>query len=122
MREFKDLKIWSKGMEVVDATYNLTEHLPNTEKFGLASQCGRAAVSIPSNIAEGCARKSKAHFIQYLETSLGSTYELQTQALIIEKRFNVPETLIKELLGLLDEEKKMLGSYIAKMRSSNDER
>ncbi len=122
MREFIDLKIWSKGMEIVDATYNLIEHLPGTEKFGLASQCGRAAVSIPSNIAEGCPRKSKAHFIQYLETALGSTYELQTQALIIEKRFSTPETLVKELIGLLEEEKKMLGSYIAKMRSTNNER
>jgi four helix bundle protein len=78
MRDFKELKIWQKGMEIVDITYDVIGQLPNTEKFGLASQCGRAAVSIPSNIAEGCARKSKAHFIQFLETSLGSTYELET--------------------------------------------
>lgn len=100
-------------MEIVDVTYNVIEQLPNTEKFGLAAQCGRAAVSIPSNIAEGCARKSNAHFIQYLETALGSTYELETQVLIIQSRFKVDEELSSKLLALLEEEKKMLGSYIA---------
>lgn len=113
MRNFKELKIWQKGMEIVDVTYNVIEQLPNTEKFGLAAQCGRAAVSIPSNIAEGCARKSNAHFIQYLETALGSTYELETQVLIIQSRFKVDEELSSKLLALLEEEKKMLGSYIA---------
>lgn len=113
MRDFKELKIWQKGMEIVEVTYDVIEQLPGTEKFGLASQCGRAAVSIPSNIAEGCARKSKAHFIQFLETALGSTYELQTQALIIQSRFSVSSETIQKLLELLEEEKKMIGSYIA---------
>lgn len=121
MREYKDLKIWDKGMEIVDATYDLIDHLPKTERYGLASQCGRAAVSIPSNIAEGCARKSTAHFIQFLETALGSTYELQTQAIIIKKRFDVPKEEVDKLISLLDEEKKMLGSYIGKLRVTKNE-
>lgn len=100
-------------MDIVDATYDVIEHLPNTEKFGLSSQIGRASVSIPSNIAESCARKSVSHFIQFLETALGSTYELQTQSEIIKKRFNVSDELIQKLEGLLEEEKKMLGSYIS---------
>jgi len=118
MRDFKELKIWQKGMEIVSATYDVVEKLPNEEKFGLRSQCSRAAVSIPSNIAEGSARKSVAHFIQYLETSLGSTYELETQVIIIRERFQISDELTKKLLDLIVEEKKMLGSYIAKLRSS----
>lgn len=112
MRDYKELKIWHKGMDIVDATYDVIEQLPNTEKFGLASQIGRAAVSIPSNIAEGCARKSVPHFLQYLETALGSTYELQTQTAIIKRRFNASKDLILKLESLLEEEKKMIGSYM----------
>ncbi len=100
-------------MDIVDATYDVIEHLPSTEKFGLSTQMGRAAVSIPSNIAEGCARKSIPHFIQYLETALGSNYELQTQAEITRKRFAISSKLAERLEGLLEEEKKMLGSYIS---------
>ena len=118
MRDFKELKIWQKGMEIVSATYDAVEKLPNEEKFGLRSQCSRAAVSIPSNIAEGSARKSVAHFIQYLETSLGSTYELETQVIIIRERFQISEDLTKKLLDLIIEEKKMLGSYLSTLRNN----
>lgn len=104
-------------MEIVDVTYTLLEYLPSTEKFGLSSQCGRAAVSIPSNIAEGCARKSQKHFVQFLETALGSTFELQTQVLIIQKRFDIPDQLPEKLLILLEEESKMLTSFINKVNA-----
>lgn len=120
MRDFKELKIWQKGIEIVEITYDVIEQLPKTEKFGLVSQCGRAAVSIPSNVAEGCARKSKAHFIQFLETALGSTYELETQVLIIRSRFKVDEELSSKLLALLEEEKKMLGSYISTIHKQSN--
>ena len=103
-------------MEIVYATYDVVEHLPATEKFGLRSQCSRAAVSIPSNIAEGSARNSIAHFIQYLETALGSTYELETQIIIIQSRFDISDELTSKLIGLVEEEKKMLGSYISKLK------
>lgn len=116
MRNFFELKIWQKGMELVDAAYDVIEHLPSTEKFGLSSQMARAAVSIPSNVAEGCARNSNAHFIQYLETSLGSTFELQTQTIIVQKRSNVSDQLTERLLLLLDEERKMLSTFISKLR------
>lgn len=116
MRNFFELKIWERGMDVVDAVYDVIKHLPTTEKFGLSSQMGRAAVSIPSNVAEGCARKSDAHFVQYLETSLGSTFELQTQTLIVQRRFNVSNDLTKKLLNLLDEERKMLATFISKLQ------
>ena len=117
MRNFRELTIWTKGMEIVNLTYDILEHLPDTEKFELRSQCGRAAVSIPSNIAEGCARKSQKHFVQFLETALGSTFELQTQVLIIRNRFDCPQTQIETLLSLLEEESKMLTSFINKVNS-----
>ena len=117
MRDFKELKIWQKGMEIVSGTYDVVELLPADEKYGLKSQCARAAVSIPSNIAEGSARKSVPHFIQYLETALGSTYELETQVIIIQDRFRVSNELTQKLLDLIVEEKKMLGSYISKLTS-----
>ena len=116
MREFRELEIWKRGKSIVDATYDVLEHMPNTEKYGLSSQCGRAAVSIPSNIAEGCARTSQKHFIQFLETALGSTMELQTQMIIIERRFKVPNELTQKVLSLLDEERKMLISFIKKLQ------
>lgn len=105
-------------MDVVDAAYDVIVHLPVTEKFGFSSQMGRAAISVPSNVAEGSARKSDAHFIHYLETSLGSTFELQTQTIIVQKRFNVPGYLIEKLLSLLDEERKMLSTFISKLRTT----
>ncbi len=104
-------------MEIVSATYDVVEKLPSTEKFGLRSQCSRAAVSIPSNIAEGSARKSVAHFMQYLETALGSTYELETQVMIIQERFQISTDLMEKLSGLINEEKRRLGSYMSKLKS-----
>lgn len=118
MGDYKELKIWQKGMEIVSATYDVVEKLPSDERYGLRSQCSRAAVSIPSNIAEGAARKSVAHFLQYLETALGSTYEFETQAIIIKERFEIPNELTGTLQLLINEEKKMLGSYMAKLRNS----
>lgn len=119
MRNFQELKIWQMGMDLVDATYDVVELLPQTEKFGLASQMGRASVSVPSNIAEGSARKSDAHFVQYLETSLGSVFELQTQTMIVERRFKIPKEVTAKLLELLDQERKMLSRFISTLNSKN---
>ncbi len=71
MRKFKDLKIWQLGMEIVRDIYLLSAQLPNDEKYGLRSQVTRAAVSIPSNIAEGSSRHSDIDFKRFLEIALG---------------------------------------------------
>jgi four helix bundle protein len=118
MRDFKDLTIWQRGMDVVETTYDLIALLPDSERFGLRTQMARCSVSIPSNIAEGCSRKSDKHFIQYLETALGSTFELQTQALIVQRRFSVPTELIEKLNSQLEEERKMLARFIANLSKS----
>jgi len=81
----KDLDIWKLGIELVEQIYKITNSFPESERFGLISQMQRAAVSYPSNIAEGAARNSIKEYIRFLYISLGSLAELETQ-IIIAKR------------------------------------
>jgi len=85
MTNFRNLKIWQKGMEIVTVIYKLSEMLPKEEKFGLRSQITRAAIFIVSNIAEGSSRSGKKDFKRFLEISLSSAFELETQLLILQK-------------------------------------
>ena len=87
MHNFKELKVWKAGIELSKVIFEITRDFPSIEKFGLVSQMTRAAVSIPSNIAEGCGRKSNKELYQFLSIALGSSFELETQA-IIAKEFN----------------------------------
>ena len=85
MATHKDLEVWKISMDFVVDVYKLTQFFPNDEKFGLTSQLRRAAVSIPSNIAEGAARKGAKEYIQFLYIALGSIAELDTQLIIAER-------------------------------------
>ncbi|SDT54445.1 four helix bundle protein [Mucilaginibacter mallensis] len=87
MHNFKELKAWQAGIEICKVIFELTKQFPGEERFGLISQMNRCAVSIPSNIAEGCGRKSNKELYQFLNIALGSSFELETQ-LIIAKEFN----------------------------------
>ena len=82
MRDFRKLDIWIESRKLVKDIYLLTNQLPNTEKFGLISQMNRCSISIPSNIAEGCAKDSQKDFIRFLQISLGSAFELETQMIL----------------------------------------
>ena len=75
----KDLEVYKESMEMVTLIYKITKEFPAEEKYGLTSQIRRAAISIPSNIAEGSARKSTKEYIQFLYHSLGSAAEVETQ-------------------------------------------
>jgi four helix bundle protein len=106
--DHKDLDVWKKSMDLVETIYKLTQTFPDTEKFGLTSQMRRCAVSIPSNIAEGSARKGDKELIHFLHIALGSLSELETQYLIavrlafIEKKEDMEKQMIdvkKLLLG-----------------------
>jgi four helix bundle protein len=77
--DHKELDVWKLSMDLVEEIYKITKSFPDEEKFGIISQMRRAAVSIPSNIAEGAARKSDKEFIQFLYNALGSLSELETQ-------------------------------------------
>ena len=78
----KDLDVWKKSMELAELMYSLTKSFPESERYGLTSQMRRAAVSVPSNIAEGAARQSDKELIQFLMIALGSLSELETQYLL----------------------------------------
>jgi four helix bundle protein len=118
MKNFKKLKIWQKGMELVMLTYKLEDQLPKEEKYGLRSQMTSAVISISSNIAEGSSRNSKKDYLRFLEYSLGSAYELETQVTAIDM-LNYGEKELRELiLAGIDEEQKMLQSFITTVGSS----
>ena len=78
----KDLEVWNKSMELVTAIYTITKNFPKDEVYGMVNQMRRCAVSIPSNIAEGCSRFSDKETLKFLSISLGSTSELETQLII----------------------------------------
>lgn len=106
--DHKDLDVWKKSMKLVELIYDLSKDFPKSETYGLMSQIRRSAVSIPSNIAEGAARKSNKEFLQFISISLGSLAELETQYLLTQrlgitsKRPKIEELMIsvkKLLLG-----------------------
>lgn len=82
MHNFEELEIWRNSRFLCSEIYMVTDNFPEKEKFGIANQMRRAAVSIPSNIAEGASRKSNKDFCRFLEIAVGSCYELETQLLI----------------------------------------
>lgn len=82
MHNFKKLKIWTESMELVSESYKLTRSFPKYETYGLMNQMNRCAFSIPSNISEGTGKSSNKHFNKYLEDSLGSAFEWETQLIV----------------------------------------
>ncbi|PKQ68115.1 four helix bundle protein [Labilibaculum manganireducens] len=101
MRNFRSLVVWQKGMSIVTKTYDLTAMFPNEEKYGLKSQMCRAAVSVPSNIAEGCSRGSDKDFVRFLEIALGSLFELETQLLLVQELNYSNQESVKLLLSII---------------------
>jgi len=85
MKSHKDLDVYKKSLDLVVDVYKMTRSFPKEEKYGLCSQLQRAAVSIPSNIAEGAARKNDKEFIQFLHIALGSAAEIETQVEISKR-------------------------------------
>ncbi len=107
MNKHEDLKIWNKAMDLVESVYILMKELPDDEKFGLISQIKRCSVSIPSNIAEGAGRNSKNEFRHFLSIANGSTTELETQLLLIERLNFVGNERVKPLLNVCGELRRM---------------
>jgi len=97
MHNFKELKVWNKAVDFAVKIYAVTKIFPNDEKFGLTSQMRRAGVSIPSNIAEGCAKTSQKSFANSLEISLGESFELETQMIISERVGILDSALANEM-------------------------
>ena len=117
MNDYKKLEIWKESIILVVDVYNLTKKFPKSEMFGLTSQIKRCSVSIPSNIAEGSSRRSEKDYNRFLEISLGSSFELETQ-LLIGNAVNFGDNEIRNnILKDIDEEQKMLMSFMNKLNN-----
>ncbi len=114
-RHYRDLLVWQKAMNLAKAIYFATEALPKSEVFGLQSQMRRAAVSIPSNIAEGHGRLNDGHFRQFLATSRGSLFELQTQLALASDLKLLDESTVKELMEHCEEIARMINGLLASL-------
>lgn len=108
---FRELNIWKKSMELVVDIYNLTQKLPDIEKFSLVSQINRSAISIPSNIAEGTGRNSEKEICRFLDIALGSSYELETQLLLLCTLYDDNKNETIELINKLNEIQKMIVGF-----------
>jgi four helix bundle protein len=115
MRNFKELKIWQKGIDIAVKTYEFTDTFPKEDKYGIVQQMTKASVSIPSNIAEESSRKSEKDYLRFIELSLGSTFELETQLIISEKLGKGDKLLLAELKSHITEEQKMLTGFQQKL-------
>jgi four helix bundle protein len=112
MRNFRDLEIWTLSRSLVKEIYILMKTMPDEEKFGLTSQIKRSVISIPSNIAEGCAKKSNKDFSRFLEISLGSCYELETQLNLLSDIGLISEEIIEEKIIQVQTLEKKITSFI----------
>lgn len=115
MKNFKELKVWQKGLDIAVKSFKLTESFPREERFGLSAQITKAAVSIPSNIAEGSSRSSEKDYKRFLEIALGSGFELESQLLIAEAVNFGQKNMRDTILQAIDEEQKMLMSFIRRL-------
>lgn len=107
MNNLKELKIWNKAIDLTVEVYKATTSFPTDERFGLISQSRRAAVSIPSNIAEGAGRNSLKEFNNFLGIANGSSFELQTQLIVANKLEMISDENLNPILESIDELQKM---------------
>ena len=109
-QSYKDLVVWQKGIELAKRIYALTRKFPNTERFGLTSQMRRAAISIPSNVAEGQARRTTPEFILFVSHAEGSAAELDTQIILAVELDFCRKTDVLAIYELNDEVRRMLNA------------
>ena len=115
MKNYKDLLIWKKGIEIVKQTYVLVKRFPAEEKYGMISQITRAAVSIPANIAEGSSRNTDKDYARFLHHSLGSAFEMQTYLIIAAELNWVKKEDLEHIELMIEEEIKMMHGFINKL-------
>jgi four helix bundle protein len=118
MHNYKELKIWQRAIELSLDIYRLAEEFPASENYNLASQIKRAAVSVPSNIAEGTGRNSDKDFLRFLGIALGSVYEVQTQLVLSNKLKFISTNDFMTLNDSLDELAKMIWGFKKNLESN----
>jgi four helix bundle protein len=117
MRSHKDLDVWKEAMQLVKGVYRLSATLPREETYGLVAQMRRAAISVPSNIAEGAARDSLREFVQFLYVSLGSLAELETQLILAKEIFGCDTSSLEDTINRL---RRMLIGLIKSLRKRGE--
>lgn len=118
MAHFKELIVWQKSIDLVTKIYKVTDKFPSSEIYGLTSQLRRASVSIPSNIAEGNTRRSKADYVQFLRIARGSCSEVDTQIIISKNLGFIDIINFDELNSSIIEISKMLNGLINSLKDS----
>ncbi|MGL5874924.1 MAG: four helix bundle protein [Xenococcaceae cyanobacterium] len=117
IKDFKDLIIWQKGMDIAEKCYYLTKYFPKEELYGMVQQVRKASASIPANIAEGYGRRSSGDYARFLNIAQGSINELQTHLILCQRVQLCEEKDIKWIISLLQEETRMISSLIKKLNS-----
>lgn len=110
--EYRDLDVWRFSRKLVNSVYELTKGFPKEELYGLTNQIRRCAVSIPSNTAEGCGRRTSKDTIQFLYISRGSLYELETQLFLALDQNFISEEQLNEIVSQIESCKKLLNRFI----------
>jgi four helix bundle protein len=116
LRSYRELTVWQRAMDVVEEVYALSEGFPDGERFSLTQQMRRTAVSIPSNIAEGNARRSTKDYARFVSIAIGSLAELETQVEIATRIRYLDDSRSSSLLSELDEIGRMLRAIETKLR------
>ena len=119
MRNFRNYKVWQDAVGYATYVYQITSKMPHFEKKGLCDQLQRAAVSISSNIAEGSAKPTDADFAKFLDTSLGSAYEVETQLTIAHNIGYISDEIFSDLLNEVQSIEKQLTAFIRSIRKSS---
>ena len=115
--DHKELDVWKKGMDLVEEIYFASNSFPDSERFGLTSHIRRAAISVPSNIAEGAGRKSDKELLQFISIALGSLAEIETQYFIAIRLGYIENN--KKILTLMNDEKKLLLGFRNYIKNKN---
>jgi len=118
VKTHKDLDIWKKGIGLVTDIYNLSKNFPKEEMYGLSAQMRRAAISYPSNVAEGAARSSTTEYIRFIYIALGSLSEVETQVIIVKNLGYVSD--IENLLKEIEILRKMTLNFIKFLKKVNE--
>lgn len=117
MRDFRDLKVWKKAHRLTLDIYKATSSFPKDELYGLTSQIKRSCTSIPANIAEGCGRRTNAELAHFLQVAMGSASELEYHLLLANNLGFLQDKDHKYLDKITTEVKRMLSSFIKKLRA-----
>jgi four helix bundle protein len=118
MRDFRQLKVWEKAHGLALEIYRATKEFPAEERFGLTSQLRRAAVSVPSNIAEGCGRSGERELSQFTSIAAGSASEVEYQLLLAHDLGYLTTEHYRTLDNKTNEVKRMLNSFLLKLTQS----